>query len=581
VLLLLISFIAGFLTILAPCVLPLLPVIVGGSLSGDKKQRSRPYIIAVSLAISVIAFTLILKLSTVFINLSPDVLTGFSGGIIIALGLVSMFPDLWEKLVIKMNFQAASQRFLGRETSLKGKYIGPILIGVALGPVFSSCSPTYAFILASVLPKSFLAGLIYLITYSVALVISLLLVSLLGKRLISRLHWAVDTHSLFRRITGIVFVLVGVAIISGQELKIEVWVGNHLPFSETSLEQTLLQKQHKSIAPALTKNSNNSSGLNPNNPNDSALNVQSTPSPPFVGLTNWINSPTLTLFQLKGKVVLVDFWTYSCVNCNRAIPHVEELYKNYAKDGLVVVGVSTPEFAFEHNPSNVANAVRADGITYPVALDNNYETWNSFDNDSWPADYLIDKGGNIRYVHLGEGDYQTTERAVQALLGLNQPLKDTSNDNVPITSNQTAETYFGSARESNFDGSPQINNGTYTFNPAPSGAPLPPNFWTLTGSWNIADQPITSKSNSSTLTFNIEAKNVYVVASSANNLPQTVTVGLSSNVSGQYGTADPGGSLTVSTPGLYNIASLTKFGSATVTLNVPPGVSLYTFTFGS
>ena len=201
-LLLVISLIAGFLTILAPCVLPLLPVIIGGSVSGGPKQKSRPYIIAVSLALSIIGFTLILKVSTVLVNLSPNVLNDLSGGIIIGLGLVSFFPELWERLIIDLNWQAASQRFLGEGEKNKGAYAGPILIGIALGPVFSSCSPTYAFILASILPRDFASGFIYLIAYSVALVAALLLVSLLGKKFIAKIKWATDTHSLFRRLLG-------------------------------------------------------------------------------------------------------------------------------------------------------------------------------------------------------------------------------------------------------------------------------------------------------------------------------------------------------------------------------------------
>lgn len=573
-LLLLISFIAGFLTILAPCVLPLLPVIVGGSIEGDTKQKSRPYIIAISLAFSIIFFTIVLKLSTVFVNLSPDVLTDISGGLVIALGLVSIFPEVWEKLVIRLNWQAASQRFLGEGERNKGKYTAPILIGLALGPVFSSCSPTYAFILASVLPKSFLSGLIYLISYGVALVIGLLLVSLVGKRLIGRLHWAVDTHSIFRRVIGIIFVLVGVAIISGQELKIETWVGNHTPFDETRIERILLQKQHKSIAPALGISANSIG-----NQGNGVLNVQPTPSPQLAGLTNWINSPPLQISKLKGKVVLVDFWTYSCVNCNRAIPYVEKWQQTYASKGLVIIGVHTPEFAFEHNPTNVANAVKADDITYPVALDNNMDTWNAFENDSWPADYLIDKSGNIRYVSLGEGSYKTTETAIQELLGISEPLQSSTN-NVPISNNQTPETYFGTNRESNFDGSPDLSNGSYSFTPNPPDS-LPQNYWTLGGGWQINSENITSTSSTSTLTFNVESKDVYVVAGSANNQPQTVLVGVSGNGAGQYASDDPGGSLTVRGSDLYHIVSMKSFGTAIVTLTVPSGVSLYTFTFGS
>jgi cytochrome c biogenesis protein CcdA/thiol-disulfide isomerase/thioredoxin len=547
-----------------------LPVIIGGSLSGNAKQKSRPYIIAISLAASIIAFTLILKVSTLLINLSPNALLDFSGGLVVALGLVSVFPELWEKLIIKLNWQAASQRFLGTSERNKGKYAGPILIGIALGPVFSSCSPTYAFILASVLPRNFLGGLIYLITYSLALVIALLLVSLLGRKFINKLHWAVDTHSLFRRIVGIIFVLIGVLIISGQEVKFETWIANRLPFNETHIEQILLAKQHKSIAPSLI-----SSLVNPG-----VLNVKSTPAPQLVGLTNWINSPPLQISQLRGKVVLVDFWTYSCVNCNRALPYVEKWYQAYHNDGLVVIGVHTPEFAFEHNPTNVANFVKSDGITYPVALDNNYDTWNAFDNDSWPADYLIDKNGNIRYVSLGEGNYNVTNEAIQQLLGIKGPLV-TPTSVVPISPNQTPETYFGTNRQSSFVGSPQIiNDGSYSFTPQLTSQ-LPQNSWTLSGNWQINPQYIVSSSSSSTLTFSVEAKDVYVVAGSSSSTPEVVKVGLPNGVSGQYASDDPGGNLIVDGPGLYHIVSLKKFGGTTVTLTVPNGVELYTFTFGS
>src|SRR5665213_3024789 len=439
-LLLIISFIAGVLTILAPCVLPVLPVIVGGSVGGQAKEKIRPYIIVAALAASIIFFTLLLKVSTLLINLSPNALTDFSGGLLIALGLAALAPEWWEALVIRLNWQAASQRFLGKGEKNKDKYVGPVLIGLALGPVFASCSPTYAFILASVLPSSFLAGIIYLGSYTLGLVLALLLVSIAGRQFISRFSWAVDTHSLFRRLLGVVFILIGLAVISGYQIKAETWVANHLPLDETRLERVLLAKQKRnSIIQNLTQSGSNSS----------VLNVQPTPAPEFQGLTNWINSPPLTMAQLKGKVVLVDFWTYSCINCLRTVPYIEKWYQAYQYQGLVVVGVNTPEFAFEHNPDNVAAAVKKDGIVYPVALDNNYDTWNAYNNDSWPADYLIDRAGNIRYVSLGEGDYDKTEKAIQALLGINKPLQ-TPVSNVPITASQTPETYFGTNRAQNY-----------------------------------------------------------------------------------------------------------------------------------
>ena len=549
---------------MAPCVLPLLPVIIGGSLSSGK-HKSRPYIIAASLAGSIIAFTLLLKVSTALVNLSPNVLNYTAGSLIVALGLVSIFPELWEKFMIKVNWEASALRLFGNSQKQRGQYIGPILIGVALGPVFASCSPTYAFILASILPRSFLAGFIYLITYSVALVLSLLAVALLGRKFISKFKWAIDTHSLFRRLIGVLFVIIGVLIISGQEVRFETWVGNHLPFDETKIEQTLLAKQHKGIAA-------------PSAHIGDVLNVEPTPAPDLAGLTNWINSPPLQLSQLQGKVVLVDFWTYSCVNCNRALPYVEKWYQAYQSKGLVVIGVHTPEFAFEHNPANVQNAVTTDKITYPVALDNNYSTWNAFDNNSWPADYLIDKSGDIRYVALGEGDYDKTEEAIQSLLGINAPLK-TPVSKVPIASDQTPETYFGTNRESGYNGNPGLTDGTHNFT-SQSLNKLFQNFWTLGGNWQVTSESITSQSTA-TLTFRVAAKDVYVVAGSADNQAHTVSINLSGNAAGQYGSDDSSGKLIINGYRLYHIASLHSFGSTVVTLTIPKGVSLYTFTFGS
>lgn len=564
-LLLLISFLAGALTILAPCVLPVLPVMVGGTLSGKVKDRARPYVIVLSLAFSIIFFTLLLKVSTVLANLSPNVLTDFSGGLLIALGVAAVLPELWEKFVTSINFEAASLRFLGNTEKNRGRYVGPVLTGVALGPVFSSCSPTYAFILASILPSSFLAGFIYLVSYTLGLVVVLLIILLSGRKYITRYPWAINTHSLFRRSLGILFIVIGLAFLFGYQTKAELWVANHLPFDETKIERVLLAKQtqHSSLTHTLS--------------DSSVLNVQPVPAPQLQGLTNWINSPPLTLSELRGKVVLVDFWTYSCINCLRTLPYLEKWYHAYHSQGLVILGINTPEFAFEHIPANVAAAVKQDGILYPVALDNNYETWNAYQNDSWPADYLIDKSGNIRYVSLGEGDYAQTEQAIQVLLGVHERLQ-TPTSVVPISQDQTPETYFGTNRAQNYVGEPSLNNGSYDFTAATN---VSSSQWTLGGSWNIAGQSITSQSATSTLRFNVTAKNVYMVASTSDIENNKVVVDLPSSVANQYGNDVVNGFVDVNSSRLYHIVSLKQFGTTTVTLTVPNGVSLYTFTFGS
>ena len=553
----LISFVAGCLTVFAPCVLPLLPVIIGGAIATDKHDRGRPYIIAGSLVLAVVGFTLALKVSTLAAGVSQQVLNVASGVLLIVLGLALFAPALWAKVAMVSKFEIVSDQLLAKAGHNRQPVIGSVLIGLALGPVFASCSPTYAFILASVLPRNLAVGTLYLFAYAIGLAAALLAVALAGRRLTSRLGWALNPNGWFRRAFGALLVAVGLVVAFGLTANIEVWVAGHLPFNEASLEQQLLNTQ------AGTKTTKTAG---------SVLNVNPVPAAQFAGLTNWINSPPLKLSDLRGKVVLVDFWTYSCINCIRTLPYLEKWYQTYQKQGLVIVGVNTPEFAFEHVPANVAAAVSKFGITYPVALDNNYDTWNAYNNDSWPADYLIDKNGQLRYVATGEGDYQVTEQAIQELLGVNQNLV-TPTSNVPITSSQTPETYFGTNRAQSFVGKPGLAGGASTFSPTAPAA----NEWTLSGKWQISGESITSESSNSQLIASVDAKDVYMVASGAGN----VHVGLDPGSSGDFGADAPQGVVPVSASRLYHIVSRPGSGSATVTLTVPAGVTLYTFTFGS
>ena len=199
----------------------------------------------------------------------------------------------------------------------------------------------------------------------------------------------------------------------------------------------------------------------------------------------------MTLASLKGKVVIVDFWAYSCINCQRELPHVEAWYKDYAADGLEVVGVQTPEYAFEHVPSNVLAGARRLGLTFPVALDNSYDTWNAYDNQSWPAGYIIDATGQIRHVSIGEGDYTQEEQIIRQLLlaahpGIALPPATSVPDTTPDDPNQSPETYLGAERVQYFDGT---NYSTDTF---AYPASLPASSFALSGAWTIGQQSITA-----------------------------------------------------------------------------------------
>lgn len=568
-LLLLGAFIAGVLTVLAPCVLPLLPVIIGGSITGETEDKRRPVLIAVSLAISLFVFTVLLKATTLLINIPPSVITYISGGIIIALGLAMLFPITYAKLVARTGIEVRAQKLLGSSNRDKRTYIGPILIGAALGPVFSSCSPVYAYILATVLPAHFAVALGYITSYIIGLALILLAISYYGRRLTTKIKFISNPNGYFQRGLAVVFVLVGIAIVSGTGTKIQVYVADHTPFNFDSISAALIPKT-KTQAEAASSSS--------------LYNVTAFKAPDFTGIQGWVNSKPLSMAQLKGKVVLVDFWTYTCINCIRTLPYLEGWYSQYQKDGLVIVGVEAPEFSYEKIPSNVAAAVKQDGIKYPVAIDGNLATWSAYQNQYWPADYLIDRNGNVRRETFGEGDYSATEQAIRGLLEedsstkLSNNLVAVGNIPVPVSPDQTPETYLGTNRASGYEGSPGLGASTdaqYQFTKS-----LDLDAWSLSGEWKESGPAITAGKNAK-IEINVAAKNVYVVGGAPN--PSRITVkynGQPISQAGDAGADVTNSQFTMQLSNLYRIANFNQFTSGIIELDVPSGVSLNTFTFG-
>jgi thiol-disulfide isomerase/thioredoxin len=294
-------------------------------------------------------------------------------------------------------------------------------------------------------------------------------------------------------------------------------------------------------------------------------------APAFKGIQQWFNTADdkpVTMASLKGKVVLIDFWAYSCINCQRELPHVEAWARDYAKDGLVVVGVHTPEYAFEHVASNVKAGVQRLGLTFPVALDNNYDTWDAYDNQSWPASYLIDASGAIRHVSIGEGDYPAEEQDVRQLLtaahpGITLPKATEVADTTPADAGQTPETYLGGEREQYYDGSVPYKAGTEKF-AAP--ATLADNEYSLSGTWTIAQESITALSGA-TVTESYHASYVYLDVGGSGTL--TVTSGGTTRAIRVSGAPD-----------IYTVASATSPADGTVTIKLSPGLQAYSFTFG-
>lgn len=580
--LLLASFLAGVLTSLAPCMLTLLPVIVGGAIvpgSDQNQDRKKPFVIAISLGISVVLFTLLLKASTVLIDIDPRVWLILSGGIVVLLGITMLLPNLWVQISAKLGFESGSNKLLAIANRRSGLG-GQILTGAALGPVFSSCSPVYALILATILPINLALGLVYIVTYAIGLSLALLAIALAGRKLTSRLGWTANPNGWFRRALALVLILVGLAVITGLDKKFQVWALEHLPFSVVQLEEQLLPKSSPSGAKPSAR-VNNQQGLLSTN-----FNVAKPyPAPELADIQEWINSNGESIKNLHGKVVLIDFWTYSCINCQRTLPHVTGWYEKYKDQGFVVLGIHAPEFAFEQVPDNVKKAVREAHINYPVGLDNNFETWKAYDNQYWPAEYFIDRNGMVRHTHFGEGKYSENERVIQALLAENgQTVSksiDRSSDQAPVKPGQTPETYLGYERGERFANANKFA-ADKSVNYALSGK-LKSGQWSLGGTWTIGPKQAVSSQAGATLRIKYSAKEVYLVMDGPPG--QSVTLKLNGRgvTANQSGGSDvnSAGQIDLNGPRLYRLVKSDRFlRDSVLDITVPSGVTVNAFTFG-
>jgi len=306
-------------------------------------------------------------------------------------------------------------------------------------------------------------------------------------------------------------------------------------------------------------------------------------APEFVGNEQWFNTPgdkPLTLAGLRGRVVLVDFWTYSCINCIRTLPYLKAWDAKYRKDGLTIVGIHTPEFPFEREASNVESAIEENGIHYPVAQDNEQATWNAYGNQYWPAEYFIDAQGEVRSVHFGEGEYDEKEKVIRDLLaeaGREVRGKETSVQAVaPSATVTTPETYLGAARAERFTNS-MLSPGSHDFT-APKS--LPANEFAYHGSWNISLDSATAEKDAS-LDLNFGARRVYLVLGSPGHDRKVKVLLDGQPISSADAGADVrGGAVTVTGQRLYNLVDMPKVGQHVLTLEPEAGVEGYAFTFG-
>ena len=596
------SLFAGILTVLAPCTISLLPVIVGGSVGGGHNVR-RSIVVTASLGLSVIIFTLVLKVSTAFINIPQEFWQMLSGVIIFLLGVTMIFPTLYDKLPWVNKLNQNSNKLLATGYN-KQNFAGDVIIGAALGPVFSSCSPTYFLILATVLPRSLGAGLIYLFAYALGLSAALLVVCFAGQKLMQKLGVASDPNGWIKRIAGILFLVVGFGIFFGYDKKVEASITNAGYFDVTKIEQALLVKElfPAGVSPMPSQSTNGVTSTSTAVTSSTVLDTKDRialksleyqKAPEITDPSGFINTdgqPIKISDYIGKKVILIDFWTYSCINCQRTLPYMKAWYDKYSSQGLEIISIHTPEFAFEHVQANVQKAVDGFGIKYPVVLDNDYGTFNAFGSHYWPNKYLIDIDGFVTYNHAGEGDYDVMEAQIQkalaersAVLGDNMKIATGTvapADAVSVNQDQlgSPETYFGSNRNEYLANGIQGTSGTQTL-VVPATTAL--NSLYLGGSWNFNPEYAEANAASDTIVYTYKAKNVYFVASSLNGA--RVRIMIDGKPAGAMAGSDVAadGTVTIKDNRLYSIVSGSDYQQHTLTIQVlDPGLDAYTFTFG-
>jgi len=560
--LVLIGLVGGIITGLSPCVLPVLPVVLlgGGSAGPDtgpdaESARRRPYLVVLGLTLSFAVFTLFGSLILASLHLPDDAIRWLGLALLVLVGLGLLIPPLGH--LIERPFYRFPQRALG--TGRNG-----FLLGIALGAVFVPCAgPVLAAItVAGATGHIGLRTVGLTLGFAVGTAIPLLAFALAGRGLTQRLGAFRRHQGAFRAVSGAVVIVLAVALTFNLSDIIQRDIPNYFEAVGNSLEKGAKAAPQGggsvSLQACQTAALYGGSGLE-----------KCGPAPAFSGIQQWLNTPggqPVSLASLKGKVVLVDFWAYSCINCQRELPHVEAWDKAYASDGLEVVGVHTPEYAFEHVPSNVAAGVRRLGLTFPVALDNSYGTWNAYDNQSWPASYLIDASGQIRHVSIGEGDYSGEEQLIRQLLsaahpGIALPRATDVPDTTPEDTAQTPETYLGAERQQGYHGSAPYATGQFT---AP--ATLPADSFALAGAWTIGQESITAGQGAG-ITLAFHASKVYLDVGGTGTL--TVSAGGTSKVIRVSGAPD-----------IYTVATKQPAGDGTVTIRLSPGLQAYSFTFG-
>lgn len=515
------AFVSGIVTILSPCILPILPIVLSGTLSGGKKK---PIGIVAGFILSFTFFTLFLTTIIKLTGVSAYLLRTISVFIIGIFGISLVMPK----------FQVATEKLFSRLVTLapqhkidsnRPDFIAGFFIGLSLGLIWTPCvGPILASIITLAATNTINGGAIFItLMYSVGTAIPLFAITYGGRQLLTNHPW-LSTHTVsIQKTFGILMILAAISIFLSWDRQFQSYILTTFPNYGTGLTKIEDNAFVKNALQTVKKSS-----------------TLSLDAPELITDGKWFNSKPLTLQSLRGNVVLLDFWTYTCINCIRTLPYLKSWWKKYGNKGLVIIGIHTPEFEFEKNPNNVEQAIKDFGITYPVMQDNAYATWQAYSNQYWPAHYLIDKDGKIRDTHFGEGAYDETEKKIQELLNVDMPI----NNPTYQVRTQTPETYLGSKREG-------------------SG-------FTLGGTWTSSEEYAMPTSNS-ILTFPFYAANVYLVMRPKNHSGK-IEVYLDGTLQKE---------ITVDLDKLYTLIELPVPGQHELRLKfLDENLELYAFTFG-
>ncbi len=571
--LLLFAFISGLVTIFAPCIWPLLPIILSASTSGGHKK---PLGITLGIVVSFALITLSISYIVKIIPFDPEILRYFAVGIIGFLGLTLVIPALSQKL------EGAVSRLSGKlgmvSNPQKTGFWSGFVTGFALGIVWTPCAGPILATIATLAATQAVNLNVVLVTivYVIGVGIPLFIFATAGSALFTKSRLLSKYTGRIQQVFGVIMILTALSIATNYDKTLQAKLLDTFPTYGSFLTQLESNDSVKKELDALRgRESTTQVG---------DLGTIET-APEFTGIARWLNTEKpLTMQELRGKVVLIDFWTYTCINCIRTLPYVTKWYDTYKDDGFVVIGVHTPEFEFEKDADNVLSAIKRYNIKYPVAQDNNFATWDAYKNQYWPSHYLIDAKGVIRESHYGEGNYDETEKKIQSLLreagrevtgSVNSaPKKRVSRDEL------SPETYLGSQRMLYLvpGGKAPIGEQNFTLEKN-----IPKNKFSFGGNWYISNE-FAGVGKNAALVYNFNGEHVYMVLKQGNAVNGKIQVILDGKVidSASSGTDVQNGIVTVNEDRLYDIVDLKgKPGNHILELRFQtPGVEAYTFTFG-